>query len=95
MHAKRDTTLSGLCFPEEMHFSPRVSSKPWADVSERLQRYHMTYYDKDAQGEWRRNLKATNDRILADSGEGYKSERECKADIDRVKASADAPVVKD
>jgi hypothetical protein len=32
-------------------------------------------------------LKAANGRIIADSGEGYKSEQECKADIDRVKAS--------
>jgi uncharacterized protein YegP (UPF0339 family) len=54
----------------------------------------MTYsYYKDARGEWRWNLKAANGRILADSGEGYKRERECKADIDRVKGSASAPVV--
>ena len=43
------------------------------------------YYYKDARGEWRWRLKASNGRILADSGEGYKSEQECKADIDRVK----------
>lgn len=51
------------------------------------------YYYKDAQGEWRWRLKASKGRILADSGEGYKSEQECKADIDRVKGSANAPVV--
>ena len=33
-------------------------------------------------------------RTLADSGEGYSSESECLADIDRVKNSSDAPVVK-
>ncbi|HEV7684516.1 MAG TPA: YegP family protein [Pyrinomonadaceae bacterium] len=43
------------------------------------------YYYKYARGEWRWNLKAANGRILADLGEGYKSEQECKADIDRVK----------
>jgi uncharacterized protein YegP (UPF0339 family) len=47
-------------------------------------------YYKDAKGEWRRRLKAANGRIIADSGEGYKSEKECKDDIDRVKSSKDA-----
>jgi uncharacterized protein YegP (UPF0339 family) len=51
------------------------------------------YYYKDAKGEWRWRLKASNGRIIADSGEGYKNESECKADIDRVKGSAGAPVV--
>jgi uncharacterized protein YegP (UPF0339 family) len=51
------------------------------------------YYYKDARGEWRWRLKASNGRILADSGEGYESEQECKADIDRVKGSVSAPVV--
>lgn len=44
------------------------------------------YYFKDQKGEWRWHLKAANGRIIADSGEGYKSEQECLADIDRVKA---------
>jgi uncharacterized protein YegP (UPF0339 family) len=51
------------------------------------------YYYKDAKSEWRWRLKASNGRILADSGEGYKSEKECKDDIDRVKGSTNAPVV--
>jgi uncharacterized protein YegP (UPF0339 family) len=56
----------------------------------------MTYhYYQDSKGEWRWHLKASNGRILADSGEGYTSEQECLADIDRVKASKDAPVKKD
>jgi len=54
----------------------------------------MTYiYYKDKKGEWRWRLVASNGRIIADSGEGYKSEKECKDDIDRVKNSKDAPVV--
>src|SRR6266550_3573904 len=54
----------------------------------------MTYhYYKDSKGEWRWRLKAANGRIIADSGEGYKNEQECLADIDRVKASSDAKVV--
>ena len=55
----------------------------------------MTYiYYKDSKGERRWRLKASNGRTLADSGEGYTTEHECLADIDRVKASKDAPVVK-
>jgi len=52
------------------------------------------YYFKDHKGEWRWHLKAANGRIIADSGEGYKDERECLDDIDRVKASKDARVEK-
>jgi len=55
----------------------------------------MTYeYYKDHKDEWRWLLKASNGRIIANSGEGYRSEHECLADIDRVKNSSDAPVVK-
>ena len=53
------------------------------------------YYYKDAKGEWRWRLKAANGRIIADSGEGYTTERECLADIERVKGSLKAPVVKE
>jgi len=38
---------------------------------------------------------SSNGRIIADSAEGYTTERECLADIDRVKASGDAPVKKE
>ena len=55
----------------------------------------MTYeYYKDRKDEWRWRLIASNGRIIADSGEGYSSEHECLADIDRVKNSSDAPVKK-
>ena len=53
----------------------------------------MTYeYYKDAKGEWRWRLVASNGRIIADSGEGHKDEQECLYDIERVKGSAGAPV---
>jgi uncharacterized protein len=56
----------------------------------------MTYdYYKNNKGGRRWRLKATNGSIIADSGEGYKSEQECLDDIKRVKSSADAPVKKD
>ena len=51
------------------------------------------YYSRDAKGEWRWRLKASNGRIIADSGEGYKNQQESLADIERVKGSASAPVV--
>lgn len=34
-------------------------------------------------------------RIIADSGEGYTTEGECLADIERVKSSTEAPVRKE
>jgi len=56
----------------------------------------MAYYIyKDHKGEWRWRLKASNGRIIADSGEGYSSEEECKKDVERVKSSKDAPVKKE
>ena len=53
------------------------------------------YYYKDNKGEWRWRLKASNGRIIADSGEGYKNEQECLANIKRVQGSATAPVKKE
>lgn len=53
----------------------------------------MTYiYYQDAKGEWRWRLKASNGRILADSGEGYNNLSDCLENIDRIKNSSDAPV---
>ncbi len=53
----------------------------------------MTYeYYKDKKGEWRWRLKASNGRIIADSGQGYRNEQDCLAGIDRVKRSNDAEV---
>jgi uncharacterized protein YegP (UPF0339 family) len=50
------------------------------------------YYYKDARGEWRWRLKASNGRILADSGEGYQTQHDCLDGIRLVKGSANAPV---
>ena len=51
------------------------------------------YYSKDATGEWRWRLKASNGKIIADSGEGYKSKADCLAAIEPVKGSGKASVV--
>jgi len=56
----------------------------------------MTYiYYQDQKGEWRWRLVASNGRIIADSGEGYKYESDCLDDIRAVKNSKDAPVKKE
>jgi uncharacterized protein YegP (UPF0339 family) len=48
---------------------------------------------KDKEALWRWNLKAANNKIIADSGESYKNKLDCRAGIDLVKSSKDAPVV--
>ncbi|MDT7543348.1 MAG: hypothetical protein QOE33_3252 [Acidobacteriota bacterium] len=52
-----------------------------------------TYWvQKDSKGEWRWHLRAENNRIIADSGEGYTHKHDCLHAIDLVKASSNAPV---
>ncbi len=40
---------------------------------------------RDAKGEFRWRLVATNGKIVADSGEGYKNRADCAATIDSIK----------
>jgi uncharacterized protein YegP (UPF0339 family) len=47
---------------------------------------------KDSSGQWRWQLHAANNRIIADSGEGYHNKQDCLHAIDLVKDSKDAPV---
>ncbi|HEX5708969.1 MAG TPA: DUF1508 domain-containing protein [Pyrinomonadaceae bacterium] len=47
---------------------------------------------EDSAGEWRWRLRAGNNRIIADSGEGYRDRRDCLHGIDLVKNSKHAPV---
>ena len=47
---------------------------------------------EDSAGEWRWRLVAGNDRIIADSGEGYRDKRDCLHAIELVKDSKDAGV---
>lgn len=59
-------------------------------------RVHMSYHlYKDAAGEWRWYLQASNGRKIADSGEGYHNRSDCQHAIDLVKDSRDAPVYED
>ena len=47
---------------------------------------------EDAAGEWRWRLVAGNDRIIAESGEGYRHRQDCLHGIEMVKDSKDARV---
>ena len=48
---------------------------------------------KDARGEYRWRFKASNGRIIADSGEGYQNKSDCAGGIQLVKTHApNAPV---
>lgn len=49
---------------------------------------------KDVGGQWRWRLLAANNRIIANSGEGYWNEGDCLSAINLVKASSTAPVYK-
>lgn len=53
----------------------------------------LTYHVfKDAAGEWRWHLRASNGRIVADSGQGYNDRADCLHGIELVKSSSNAPV---
>jgi uncharacterized protein YegP (UPF0339 family) len=47
---------------------------------------------KDRTGDWRWQLQAANNRVIADSGEGYRNKADCYAGISLVKGSAAAPI---
>jgi uncharacterized protein YegP (UPF0339 family) len=43
---------------------------------------------KDSAGEWRWRFRANNNKIIADSAEGYKNKSDCEAAIKLVKEQA-------
>ena len=45
---------------------------------------------RDKAGEFRWRLEGSNDRIIAESPEGYKNRSDCRDEVDRVRR--DAPV---
>jgi uncharacterized protein YegP (UPF0339 family) len=47
---------------------------------------------KDTTGQWRWRLKASNGEPIADSAESYINKADCRAGIELVKSSANAPV---
>lgn len=50
---------------------------------------------KDAAGEYRWRYQAVNGRIIADSGEGYKTKKDCRHGLDLVRNSKDHAVWRD
>lgn len=48
----------------------------------------------DAAGKWRWRLFAGNERIIADSGQGYQSQRDCEHGVQLVKQLAPTAEVK-
>jgi uncharacterized protein YegP (UPF0339 family) len=47
---------------------------------------------KDTSGQWRWRLISANNRIIADSAEGYWHKQDCRAAISLVQSSSNAPV---
>ncbi len=43
---------------------------------------------RDKKGEWRWHLKARNGRIVAESGEGYKSKAHCRKMVKKIEMGA-------
>jgi uncharacterized protein YegP (UPF0339 family) len=66
---------------------------PDADVVEKGSAYFTVY--KDAAGEWRWHLVASNGRIIADSGEGYTERNDAVEAVGRIRRHSPAPVVSD
>lgn len=50
---------------------------------------------KDAKAEWRWRFRANNNKIVADSGEGYKNKSDCESAIDILKREAPTAPVKE
>ncbi|GJE26965.1 YegP family protein [Methylobacterium organophilum] len=48
---------------------------------------------RDAAGEWRWRLRASNGNVIADSGEGYVRREDCEHAIELVRRSGEARVV--
>lgn len=47
---------------------------------------------KDTRGEWRWALIGGNGRVIADSAEGYRDKRDCRAGIELVREAAGVEV---
>ena len=50
---------------------------------------------RDRQDEYRWGLRADNNEVIADSGEGYQEKRKCEAGIDDVRQQAPDAQVED
>ena len=64
--------------------------KLFSKALSRRQMHYVIY--KDSMGQWRWNLRDSNEYLIAVSGDGYPNKAECQRSIDFVKASGNAPV---
>ena len=76
-------------FQELWHSAVRGSDNLILRLEASSMRYNL-YTDSAGYYRWR--LYAANNRIIADSGEGYINRSDCVSAIDLVKASYSAPV---
>jgi uncharacterized protein len=96
MSAKCGTDES--CFHDEL-MKAQNDSQYYEEEAERISELleekssHATFWVlKDASGEWRWQLRAANNKIIADSGEGYHHKDDCLHGIELVKDAASVPV---
>ncbi len=54
--------------------------------------YPSYFIYKDDAGEYRWRFQASNGKIIADSGEGYKRKADCRRGIDIMRGTAGAPI---
>jgi uncharacterized protein YegP (UPF0339 family) len=85
------TAVVGWTFVCAGALAVRSAAAPAAGGDEKVRAKFEVY--KDRGGEFRWRLRATNTQILATSGDGYKSKRDCMSAIESVKRDvANAPV---
>ena len=61
-------------------------------MADRPRPYPSFLIYKDAKNEYRWRYQASNTKIIADSGEGYKNKTDCQHGIDLVQASSTSEV---
>lgn len=86
------------CFQGELS-KARNDSQYYEEEAERISKLlgeksgRATFWvSKDASGEWRWQLRAANNKIIADSGEGYRHKDDCLHAIELVKDASGAQV---
>ena len=67
------------------HAQTQVKKAEKAEKAEKTLTFEVY---KDAKGEFRWRLKATNGETIANSGEGYKAKSDCQHGIDLIKEGA-------
>ncbi len=79
------------CCPPQEHSVVTKHSVTQATPKAELPLRFSVY--KDTKGEWRWRLQAANNRIIADSGEGYKNKADCLHGISLIRDKAPISIV--